>query len=90
MKKRREGEPCTHCQPPRASSRGGRGKPRELSVTSLYRATQALRGKDASVPYLRLSGRWLERLGFASGSRVVVAEESGKLTLTISPGGSQS
>jgi hypothetical protein len=41
------------------------------------------------VPYLRLSGRWLERLGFARGYRVVVAEERGKLTLTIDRHGRQ-
>jgi hypothetical protein len=41
------------------------------------------------VPYLRLSGRWLERLGFARGCRVVVAEERGKLTLIIDRHGGQ-
>ena len=35
------------------------------------------------VPYLRLSGRWLEELGFVKGQRVVVASEEGRLTLTV-------
>jgi len=83
MKNKRTTKPCVRCEPPRASFRGGRGKPRELSVTALYRAAKASGAKGASVPYLRLSGRWLERLGFASGCRVVVTEERGKLTLTI-------
>ncbi|HYI07597.1 MAG TPA: SymE family type I addiction module toxin [Thermoanaerobaculia bacterium] len=83
MKKERKAKPCERCEPPRASFRGGRGKSREVSVTSLYRAAQAIGAKGEPVPYLRLSGRWLERLGFASGCRVVVTEERGKLTLTI-------
>jgi hypothetical protein len=83
MKKGREGKMCERCGPARASFRGGGGKPREVSVTSLYRAAEAMDASGESVPYLRLSGRWLERLGFARGCRVVVAEERGKLTLTI-------
>jgi Toxin SymE, type I toxin-antitoxin system len=83
MKKERNAKSCGRCEPPRASFRGGRGKPREVSVTALYRAAQAIGAKCESVPYLRLSGRWLERLGFASGCRVVVTEERGRLTLTI-------
>ncbi|HEX8618576.1 MAG TPA: SymE family type I addiction module toxin [Thermoanaerobaculia bacterium] len=84
MKKgRKDDERCQRCEPARASFRGGQGKPREVSVTSLYRAAQEIGAKGDSVPYLRLSGRWLERLGFASGCRVVVTEERGKLTLTL-------
>lgn len=83
MKSERKAKPCTRCEPPRASFRGGLGKPRELSVTALYRAARESAAKGESVPYLRLSGRWLERPGFASGCRVVVTEEREKLTLTI-------
>lgn len=83
MKKRPKASPCERCEPPRASFRGGRGKPREMTVTSLYRAAHAIGAKEESVPYLRLSGRWLERLGFVSRCRVVVTEERGKLTLAI-------
>ena len=83
MKKGREAKRRKRCEPPRASFRGGRGKPREVSVTSLYRAAEAVGAQGDAVPYLRLSGRWLERLGFASGCRVVVAEEQGRLTLTV-------
>ena len=50
---------------------------------SKYRAAHAIGAKGESVPYLRLSGRWLERLGFAAGCRVVVTEECGRLTLEI-------
>jgi hypothetical protein len=36
------------------------------------------------MPYLRLSGRRLEQLGFARGCRVLVAAEQGKLVITVS------
>jgi hypothetical protein len=71
------------------SFRGGRGKPREVSATSLFRPAEAIGARGGAVPYLRLSGRWLERLGFARGCRVVVAEERGKLTLTVDQHGGQ-
>ena len=35
-----------------------------------------------SVPYLRMSGRWLEQSGFAVGTRVYVKAEHGRLILT--------
>jgi hypothetical protein len=35
------------------------------------------------VPYLRISGRWLEQYGLTRGSRVVVSGEPGKLVLTV-------
>jgi hypothetical protein len=38
------------------------------------------------VPYLRLSGRWLEQYGLTRGSRVVVSGEAGKLVLTVTAG----
>ena len=79
--------PNRHPTPPpnrhRPSSRGGAGKPRELSITTLFRATTRTRSGETAVPYLRLSGRWLEQHGFTRGSRVVVTAESGKLVLTI-------
>jgi hypothetical protein len=36
---------------------------------------------DAVVPYLRMSGRWLEEHGFAIGSGVQVVVERGRVTL---------
>jgi len=35
------------------------------------------------VPYLRVRGLWLERLGFRPGSRVRVEAERGRLVLTV-------
>lgn len=36
---------------------------------------------EARVPYLRMSGRWLEERGFAIGSAVQVRVEHGRVTL---------
>jgi predicted nucleic acid-binding Zn ribbon protein len=36
---------------------------------------------EAVVPYLRMSGRWLEEYGFAIGSGVQVVVERGRVTL---------
>lgn len=41
------------------------------------------RTDEAPVPYLRISGRWLEQYGLTRGSRVVVSGEPGKLVLTV-------
>lgn len=68
----------------RPSRRGGAGGARELSVTTLRRMSSGYERRYGAVPYLRLSGRWLEQLGFARGSRVLVAAEQGKLVLTVS------
>ena len=75
--------PAPPVEPYRASYRGGAGKPRELSITTLFRATTRTRSGEAAVPYLRLSGHWLEQHGFTRGSRVTVTAENGKLVLTI-------
>lgn len=69
--------------PYRASHRGGAGKPRELSITTLFRTTTRTRSGETPIPYLRLSGRWLEQHGFTPGSRVTVTAENGKLVLTL-------
>ena len=76
-------KPAPPMEPYRASSRGGAGKPRELSITTLFRATTRTRSGETPVPYLRLSGHWLEQHGFTPGSRVTVTAENGKLVLTI-------
>jgi len=75
--------PAPPVEPYRASSRGGAGKPRELSITTLFRPTTRTRSGETAVPYLRLSGRWLEQHGFTRGSRVDVTAEKGKLVLTV-------
>jgi hypothetical protein len=76
----------TERHPLRPSRRGGKGGPRELSITTLFRASQRARSGEAAVPYLRISGRWLEQYGLTRGSRVTVSGEPGKLVLTVCSG----
>ncbi|HEX8410723.1 MAG TPA: SymE family type I addiction module toxin [Thermoanaerobaculia bacterium] len=78
-------------QPLPPSRRGGMDGLRELTVTTLHRASTSRGGRDEPVPYLRLSGRWLERYGLTRGCRVVVTGEPGKLVLTVAaPAGTPS
>jgi len=48
---------------------------RILRLSSRYR-------DETRVPYLRLSGRWLEEIGFAIGTRIYLKAERGKLIVT--------
>jgi hypothetical protein len=81
--RRKKTQSSEHREPLAPSRRGGKGGPRELSITTLWRACANPRAGGKPVPYVRLSGRWLERFGFARGSRVVVAAEQGRLVLTL-------
>ncbi len=38
---------------------------------------------NATVPMIRLRGKWLERAGFDEGSLVDITVTDGKLTLTV-------
>ena len=42
--------------------------------------------RDCTVPYLRMRGRWLDRLGFGIGTKLRVEAEPGRLVLTALPG----
>jgi len=35
------------------------------------------------IPYVRLRGRWLDKLGFDVGSRLKIDAEHGRITLTV-------
>jgi hypothetical protein len=65
------------------SRRGGMNGLRELTVTTLHRASARRGGREEPVPYLRISGRWLEQYGLTRGCRVVVSGGPGKLVLTV-------
>ncbi|HEX9984436.1 MAG TPA: SymE family type I addiction module toxin [Thermoanaerobaculia bacterium] len=73
--------PMPHPLPP--SRRGGMDGLRELTVTTLHRTSAGRGGREEAVPYLRISGRWLEQYGLTRGCRVVVSGEPGKLVLTV-------
>jgi Toxin SymE, type I toxin-antitoxin system len=61
----------------RASKRGGRGGVREFTIVTRWC------DDDSRVPMLRISGRWLQRLGFKRGDRVVVTTERNRLVITV-------
>ncbi len=67
----------------RRSRRGGGGGRRELLVAAIIRLDGPYRYRRQVVPYIRMSGRWLERLGFRSGDRIEITEEPERLVLTV-------
>ena len=66
---------CGACEPPKPKLPEGM---RRNTVSYLCPS----RGGGA-VPFIRLSGKWLERAGFDIGGSVLVATENGKLTITF-------
>jgi hypothetical protein len=59
---------------------------KRLKVSTLHRPRGPLaRQTWAKVPQLRLSGRWLQSLGFTAGGRVTVLVTNGAITLTPCP-----
>jgi hypothetical protein len=62
---------------------------RTLTVSMLLRQRSSRRSGHDRVPFLRVSGRWLEQCGFAIGARYYVTVAQGKLMLTLAePDGS--
>jgi hypothetical protein len=62
---------------------------RTLTVSMLLRQRSSRRSGHDRVPFLRVSGRWLEQCGFAIGTRYYVTVAQGKLMLTLAqPDGS--
>lgn len=56
---------------------------RTLTVSMLLRQRSSKRSGHDRVPFLRVSGRWLEQCGFAIGARYYVTVAQGKLMLTL-------
>jgi toxic protein SymE len=62
---------------------------RTLTVSMLLRQRSSRRSGHDRVPFLRVSGRWLEQCGFAIGARYYVTMAQRKLMLTlVNPDGS--
>jgi hypothetical protein len=62
---------------------------RTLTVSMLLRQRSSRRSGHDRVPFLRVSGRWLEQCGFAIGARYYVTVTQGKLMLALAePDGS--
>lgn len=56
---------------------------RVVTIGSLFRSSS--RRGEGRVPYVRLSGYWLQQLGFDAGARLLIAPEQGRLVITIAP-----
>ena len=56
---------------------------RVVTIGSLFRPSS--RRGEGRVPYVRLSGYWLQQLGFEVGARLLIAPEQGRLVITIAP-----
>jgi len=52
---------------------------RRLKVGSLYRLTQ--RNNENSVPFIRLSGKWLKQAGFQEGDIISIKIHKGELKI---------
>jgi len=76
MRRKREPEPI-HPIYRRPSKRGGRGNAREYTVVERFVES------SERVPLIRMSGHWLQRLGFKKGERIVVTAERDRLVLTV-------
>lgn len=59
--------------------------PRTITVASRVYEHQRYPSyrRERFVPALRLTGDWLERIGFQEGAKVLVSAESGRLVLTL-------
>ncbi|HVR09910.1 MAG TPA: SymE family type I addiction module toxin [Thermoanaerobaculia bacterium] len=55
------------------------GQPTERHLMTVIRSR---RGEDRA-PHICMSGKWLARAGFASGSRIAVEATAGKLVITV-------
>ncbi|WP_231583437.1 SymE family type I addiction module toxin [Luteimonas sp. FCS-9] len=71
--------PGAHDHAPTAPPR----RPRRCTVGCRHYATRDRYRGDDEVAYLRLSGRWLEALGFTIGTRLRITAEAGVLTVTV-------
>jgi toxic protein SymE len=54
---------------------------RKLKVYSKYQARAY--GKAATIPEIRLLGKWLDRLGFKEGQMVTIDQKKNKLIITV-------
>jgi|GEM_PF-1281334 len=62
---------------------------RTLTVSMLLRQRSSRRSGHDRVPFLRVSGQWLDQCGFAIGTRYYVTVAQGRLMLTlVEPDGS--
>jgi len=77
------GRPFASPEYRRPSRRGGGGGKRELVVAAMYRESAGYRRRQTVVPFIRMSGVWLQQLGFDRGDRIEVTAERERLVLTV-------
>ena len=83
--RRRSFEPIPQSTYRPPSRRGANGAPRELTFTRMRRHANDAHPRGEVVPYLRMCGQWLQRIGFKHGDRVVVTAERERLVITLAP-----
>ena len=67
----------------RPSRRGGADGKRELVVAAMYRESSGYQRRQTVVPFIRMSGLWLQQLGFDRGDRIEITAEHERLVLTV-------
>jgi hypothetical protein len=77
------GRPFTMPEDRRPSRRGGRDGKREFVVAAMYRESSGYQRRKTVVPFIRLSGLWLQQLGFDRGDRIEVTAEHQRLVLIV-------
>jgi len=60
----------------------GDGK-REWVVAAMYRESSGYRRRKTVVPFIRMSGLWLQQLGFDRGARIEVTAECDRIVLIV-------
>jgi hypothetical protein len=59
-----------------------------LTVSQIFRPSGTM-GEGRSVASIRMSGSWLEELGFTSGSKFEVREQPGRIELVAAKEGEE-
>lgn len=55
----------------------------KLRILKVYRKFRYRTWDNTTVPEIRLEGKWLEKLGFKSGSEVEIEQKKNKLIITV-------
>ncbi|NYI19442.1 toxic protein SymE [Xanthomonas arboricola] len=60
-------------------------RPRQCTVSYTHYPGAHDHGGDQNVPHVRLSGLWLEQLGFAIGTKLRITASAGQLLMEVLP-----
>ncbi|MEA9843601.1 SymE family type I addiction module toxin [Xanthomonas campestris] len=60
-------------------------RPRQCTVSYTHYPGAHNHGGDQHVPHVRLSGLWLEQLGFAIGTKLRITASAGQLLMEVLP-----